>query len=48
MAQSSDRILDRFLNRLPAITIREGTRAKVVLTDDLEVPAYDSVNKGVL
>jgi type IV secretory pathway VirB10-like protein len=48
MAQSSDRILDRFLNRLPTITIREGTRAKVVLTDDLEVPAYDSVNKGVL
>jgi type IV secretion system protein VirB10 len=48
IAQSSDRILDRFLNRLPTITIREGTRAKVVLTDDLEVPAYNSVRPGTL
>ena len=39
-AQSADRILDRFLNRLPTITIREGTRVKIILTDDLALPAY--------
>ncbi len=32
--------LDRFLNRLPTITIREGTRVKIILTDDLALPAY--------
>ena len=41
-AQSADRILDRFLNRLPTITIREGTRVKIILTDDLSLPAYPS------
>src|SRR5437763_15199896 len=40
MAQSADRVLDRFLNRMPTITIREGTRVKIVLTGDLAVPAY--------
>lgn len=40
MAQSSERILDRFLNRLPTITIREGTRVRVLLTDDLQLPAF--------
>lgn len=39
MAQSSDRVLDKFLNRMPTITIREGTRIKILLTDDLQVPA---------
>jgi type IV secretion system protein VirB10 len=39
-AQSADRILDRFLNRLPTITIREGTRVKIILTDDLALPSY--------
>ena len=39
-AQSADRILDRFLNRMPTITIREGTRVKIILTDDLSLPAY--------
>jgi type IV secretory pathway VirB10-like protein len=33
-------IMSRFLNRLPTITIREGTRVKVYLTSDLELPAY--------
>ncbi len=47
MGQSSDRILDRFLNRMPTITIREGTRVKIILTDDLQSPTYDSMHKGV-
>ena len=34
--------MQRFLNRLPTITIREGHRVKVYLTSDLELPAYDA------
>jgi type IV secretion system protein VirB10 len=44
MAESSNRILDRFLNRIPTITIPEGTRVKIVLTGDLQLPAYDSMH----
>jgi type IV secretory pathway VirB10-like protein len=40
VAQSSARILDRFLNLLPTVTIREGHRIKVYLSNDLELPAY--------
>ncbi|HEX3684979.1 MAG TPA: TrbI/VirB10 family protein [Bryobacteraceae bacterium] len=46
MAESSDRILDRFLNRMPTISIREGTRVKILLTGDLEAPAFDSMHTG--
>lgn len=41
-AQASAQTLNRFLNRLPSITIREGHRVKVYLTSDLELPAYDT------
>lgn len=41
LSQSSLRILDRFLNRLPTVTIREGHRVKVYLTGDLDLPVYD-------
>ena len=34
-------VMNRFLNRLPTVTIREGHRVKVYLSDDLLVPAYD-------
>jgi type IV secretion system protein VirB10 len=40
LAQSSARILDRFLNVLPTVTIREGHRIKVYLSNDLELPVY--------
>src|SRR5207247_10854399 len=40
MAQSSERILDRFLNILPTVTIREGHRVKVYLSNDLALPDY--------
>jgi type IV secretion system protein TrbI len=40
LAQSSTHILDRFLNLLPTITIREGHRVKIYLTEDLLVPDY--------
>jgi type IV secretory pathway VirB10-like protein len=41
-AQASAQTLNRFLNRLPSITIREGHRVKVYLTSDLELPVYDA------
>jgi type IV secretory pathway VirB10-like protein len=40
VSQSSARVLDRFLNLLPTVTIREGHRIKVYLSSDLELPAY--------
>jgi len=41
-AQSSAQILDRFLNILPTITVREGHRVKVYLSGDLALPDYAS------
>ena len=40
MANSSINILDRFLNILPTLTIREGSRVKVYLSGDLLLPDY--------
>jgi type IV secretory pathway VirB10-like protein len=40
LAASTGRVLDRYLNVLPTITIREGHRIKVYLTNDLELPVY--------
>ena len=40
MAMSGERILDRFLNLMPTVTIREGTRVKVFLSNDLLLPDY--------
>jgi type IV secretory pathway VirB10-like protein len=39
-ARSSEQILDRFLNLLPTVTIREGHRVKVYLSGDLALPDY--------
>jgi type IV secretory pathway VirB10-like protein len=41
LSQSSLRILDRYLNVLPTITIREGHRVKVYLSGDLLLAAYE-------
>lgn len=41
-AQSSEQILDRFLNILPTVTIREGHRVKVYLSGDLALPDYNN------
>jgi type IV secretion system protein VirB10 len=41
-SQASVQTMNRFLNRLPTVTIREGHRVKVYLTSDLELPAYQS------
>jgi type IV secretion system protein VirB10 len=42
MAESSQRVLDHFLNQLPTFVVRERTRIKVYLADDLLVPAYSN------
>jgi type IV secretory pathway VirB10-like protein len=40
MGQTSQRILDKFLNILPTITIREGHHVKIYLSGDLALPDY--------
>jgi type IV secretion system protein VirB10 len=40
-AQATAQSMNRFLNRLPTITIREGHRIKIYVTNDLELPAYE-------
>jgi type IV secretion system protein TrbI len=42
LGQSSMHILDRFLNMLPTVTIREGQRIKIYLSEDLLLPAYEN------
>jgi len=42
LSQSSTHILDKFLNILPTITIREGQRIKIYLQEDLALPAYEN------
>ena len=40
LGQTSQRILDKFLNILPTVTIREGHRVKIYLSGDLSIPDY--------
>jgi type IV secretory pathway VirB10-like protein len=40
LSQSATTILDRFINIPPTITIREGHRIKIWLTQDVVLPAY--------
>jgi type IV secretion system protein TrbI len=42
VSQSSTRVLDKFLNINPTLTIREGHRVKIYLTNDLLLPAYEN------
>ncbi len=46
-SQASLQVMNRFLNRLPTITIREGHRVKVYLTSDVQLPAYPSASSVV-
>ena len=41
ISQEAMQILNKYLNILPTVIIREGVRVKVYLTSDLTVPAYD-------
>lgn len=44
-AQASAQVMNRFLNRLPTITIREGHRVKVYITSDLDLPEWSPVGR---
>ena len=39
-AQEGEQVLNHFLNRLPIITLKEGSRARVYIGTDLLVPSY--------
>jgi type IV secretion system protein VirB10 len=39
-AQSTAQVMNRYLNRPPSITIREGHRVKVYVTNDFQLPPY--------
>jgi type IV secretion system protein TrbI len=39
-SQASSQVMNRFLNRLPTITIREGHRIKIYVTTDLDLPVW--------
>jgi type IV secretion system protein TrbI len=47
-SQASLQVMSRFLNRLPTITIREGHRVKVYLTNDLQLPEYQGSRDRVV
>ena len=42
VAQSATSVLDRFMRIPPTITIREGHRVKVYITQDMLLPAYEN------
>jgi type IV secretion system protein VirB10 len=42
LSQSGGNVLDRFINIPPTITIREGHRIKVYITQDMLLPAYEN------
>ena len=39
-AEESEQILNKFLSRLPVITVKEGSRARVYINHDLLIPSY--------
>ena len=41
-AQSTAQVMNRYLNRPPSITIREGHRVKVYVTSDFELPPFNA------
>lgn len=45
-AQATTQTMSRFLNKLPSVTVREGHRVKVYLTNDLDLPAYETPTTG--
>jgi len=39
-SQEAEQILNHFLNRLPIITLKEGSRARLYIGHDLLIPSY--------
>ena len=44
--QASAQVMNRFLNRLPTVTIREGHRIKVYVTSDFDLPEWTPPGAG--
>jgi len=42
LSASGANVLDKFINIPPTITIREGHRIKVYITQDMLLPAYEN------
>jgi type IV secretion system protein VirB10 len=40
-SQAASQTMARFLNRLPTVTVREGSRLKIYVTSDLTLPRYE-------
>jgi type IV secretory pathway VirB10-like protein len=45
-SQATAQAMNRFLNRPPSVTIREGHRVKVFVTSDFELPVYQPSGSG--
>ena len=45
-AQATAQTMNRYLNRPPTVTIREGHRVNVYLTSDLDLPPHDVVGRS--
>ncbi len=39
-SQEGEQVLNHFLNRLPVITLKEGSRARVYIGKDILIPSY--------
>jgi type IV secretory pathway VirB10-like protein len=39
-SQEGEQVLNHFLNRLPIITLKEGSRARVYIGKDIQIPSY--------
>ena len=39
-AAEGEQVLNHFLNRLPVITLKEGSRARVYIGTDIYIPSY--------
>jgi len=39
-SQEAEQILNHFINRLPVITVKEGSRARVYINQDILIPSY--------
>jgi type IV secretion system protein VirB10 len=48
LASSGTNVLDKFINIQPTITIREGHRIKVYITQDMLLPAYENHDMPVV
>jgi type IV secretion system protein VirB10 len=48
LAASGTNVLDKFINIQPTITIREGHRIKVYITQDMLLPAYENHDMPVV